>query len=139
MSILSYPISTAMYGLVTDVRDFHEACDMPVLSTPAVPDDARVELRQALIAEEAAELDQAIMDNNLVAIADALADLIYVCVGCALEYGIPLSYVWQAVQDSNMDKIDPKTGYVHKREDGKVLKPRGWQPPDIVGIIDLAS
>jgi predicted HAD superfamily Cof-like phosphohydrolase len=60
-----------------------------------------------------------------------MADSIYVIVGAAIEYGIPLSAVWDAVQKSNLAKRDPSTGKVRRREDGKILKPDGWKPPDI--------
>ena len=62
--------------------------------------------------------------------ADALADLIVVEVGMALELGIPLDRVWDAVHASNMQKVHPD-GTIHHRDDGKVLKPEGWTPPDI--------
>jgi len=71
------------------------------------------------------------------ALSDGLADLIYVCVGCALEYGIPLDRVGDEVQRSNMAKVDPLTGAVRRRLDGKILKPEGWTPPDIAGVMGL--
>jgi predicted HAD superfamily Cof-like phosphohydrolase len=64
-----------------------------------------------------------------------MADSIYVIVGAAIEYGIPLAAIWQAVQDSNMLKVDPTTGKVIRREDAKILKPPNWQPPDIERIL----
>lgn len=71
-------------------------------------------------------------------IADGLADLIYVAVGAALEFGIPLDRVWAEVQRSNMAKVDAETGRVRKRADGKVLKPDGWTPPDIKSALAVA-
>lgn len=68
-------------------------------------------------------------------IADGLADVIYVAVGAALEFGIPLDRVWAEVHRSNMAKVDPATGKVIKRADGKVLKPEGWTPPDVAGVL----
>jgi predicted HAD superfamily Cof-like phosphohydrolase len=70
-------------------------------------------------------------ENNIVEIADAIADSIYVLIGTALEYGIPLDAVWGEVQISNMAKVDLDTGKVRRREDGKVLKSEGWTKPDI--------
>ena len=61
--------------------------------------------------------------------------MIYIAVGTALELGIPLEPVWDEVHRSNMAKVDPETGKVRKREDGKVLKPEGWVRPDIAGAI----
>jgi predicted HAD superfamily Cof-like phosphohydrolase len=53
----------------------------------------------------------------------------------ALEFGIPLEKVWTEVHKSNMAKADPLKGGVIYREDGKVLKPEGWQKPDIAGVL----
>lgn len=126
-----------MKKLMDDVRAFHEACDVPVLETPQVPAPERQNLRWKLIKEEYAELFASWCRDDLVGMADALADLIYVLVGTALEYGIPLDKVWDAVQAANMAKVDTETGKVRKREDGKVLKPENWQAPDIAGILGL--
>ena len=74
---------------------------------------------------------------DLVGTADALADLIYVIYGYALELGIPLSTVLQEVHSSNMSKLDPTTGQPIYREDGKVLKGSNFREPDIGGILSL--
>lgn len=125
-----------MKNLLNDVADFHRACDVPVLSSPTfVPE--RVELRRSLLREECRETDEAMQRGDLVEIADGLADVIYVAVGAALEFGIPLDRVWAEVQRSNMAKVDPATGKVTKRDDGKVLKPEGWMPPDVAGALSL--
>jgi predicted HAD superfamily Cof-like phosphohydrolase len=103
---------------------------------PQVPSQDRQKLRYDLIVEEVVkELLPALVQEDLVQIADALADSIYVLVGTALEYGIPLDRVWAVVQRANMAKVDPTTGKVRKREDGKVLKPEGWTAPDIDAIL----
>lgn len=126
-----------MISLLWDVRDFHTVCDLPILHNPMIPSPERVELRWKLVDEEVnKELKPAMDAEDLVGIADAIADSIYVLVGTAIEYGIPLDYVWRAVQAANMAKVDPATGKVRKREDGKVLKPEGWVAPDIKRIIE---
>jgi predicted HAD superfamily Cof-like phosphohydrolase len=125
-----------MKSLLNDVAAFHIACDVPVLSKLQIPSPERIMLRRNLIDEEVnKELLPAIDRNDLPAIADGLADAIYVIVGTALEYGIPLDRVWEAVQRANMAKVDPATGKVQKRADGKVLKPNGWESPDIAAIL----
>lgn len=125
-----------MKFLLEDVEDFHRACDVPVHAMPQVPSQDRQKLRYDLIVEEVVkELLPALVQEDLVQIADALADSIYVLVGTALEYGIPLDRVWAVVQRANMAKVDPTTGKVRKREDGKVLKPEGWTAPDIDAIL----
>lgn len=125
-----------MKTLLDDVRAFHVACDIPIVGRPSNPPVDRIVLRRKLIDEEVnRELLPAIDRGDLVAIADGMADAIYVIAGAALEYGIPLDRVWAAVQATNMAKADPVTGKVHRRSDGKVLKPPGWVPPDIAGAL----
>jgi hypothetical protein len=63
-------------------------------------------------------------------VADGIVDAIYVLIGAAITYGIDIRPVWQAVHAANMAKEGGAT-----REDGKVQKPPGWQPPDIAGIL----
>lgn len=117
---------TGMAALMRDVARFHYAFDAPVRTTPTIPSEVERQLRWDLIAEEVSELGEAWQADDLVDIADALADLIYVAVGMALVYGIPLHEVWEEVQRSNMDKRGGG-----RREDGKILKPAGWEPPKI--------
>jgi predicted HAD superfamily Cof-like phosphohydrolase len=123
-----------MKHLLDDVREFHEACGVPVLTTPTIPED-RIGLRLDILDEEHKEFRRAVEARDIVQIADALADVIYVAVGTALEFGIPLDRVWEEVQRSNMAKRDPVTGKVRRRDDGKVLKPEGWTPPNIAAAL----
>lgn len=125
-----------MKNLMHDVAAFHLACDVPIAAVPEEPPPARVELRIDLIDEEVnRELIPAMRTGSMALIADAMADSIYVIVGAALEYGIPIDRVWAAVQAANMAKVDPVTGKVRKRSDGKVLKPDGWTAPDIAAVL----
>lgn len=126
-----------MLGLMHDVSRFHHATGEPDWHwkyKPVVPSPERVALRRQLIAEETMETLAAMDKGDLVEIADGLADSIYVLIGTALEYGIPLHKIWDEVQRSNMAKAGPD-GKVLRREDGKILKPLGWTPPDIKGIL----
>lgn len=122
-----------MQKLIDDVKAFHRACDVPVLALPCVPPPERQALRKKLLLEEFQEFLRAHSDEDIVGVADALADIIYVAVGTALEYGIPLADVWAEVQRSNMSKL--VNGVALKREDGKVLKGPGYTPPDIEGVL----
>lgn len=123
-----------MKTLLDDVAGFHHACDLPVLSKPQfVPE--RAALRSALLVEECQETTDAIARGDMEKIADGLADVIYVAIGAALEFGIPLDRVWAEIHRSNMAKVDPQTGKVIKRADGKVLKPEGWTPPDVAAAL----
>ena len=122
-----------MLEAYNDVLAFHRAVDNPIEVTPRIPHKERIYLRARLIHEEVNEELLPLLEmrsSDLVAIADAIADSMYVLIGTALEYGIPLPQIWNIVQATNMAKVDPVTGKVRKREDGKVLKPKGWQPPE---------
>lgn len=91
------------------------------------------EMRRRLMAEEWQEYEDAEASDDLVEIADALADLIFIAMGTAIEYGIPLPEIFKEVCDTNEAKVPP--GGPTYREDGKILKPEGWKPPDVAGIL----
>jgi predicted HAD superfamily Cof-like phosphohydrolase len=117
-----------------DVKDFHIAFGQRVGEKPELPDISERELRMSLLVEEYAEYLKAESENDIVEIADALADMIYIICGTAVSYGIPLDVIYDEVHQSNMNKL--VDGKVIRREDGKVKKPEGWQPPDIRKIIE---
>ena len=131
-------MSDGLRGAINDVADFHLACKLPILSKPKLPPIDRQRFRLDLIQEEKDELLYAVYRGDLAEIADGLGDLIYVCIGMALEYGIPLDMVWDEIQRSNMAKRGPD-GRVRKREDGKILKPEGWTAPDIKGVLESCN
>lgn len=116
-----------MHQAQTDVEAFHRALDMPVSKSPGL---RRVELRTALVAEEAKELIEAAERADLVAAVDALCDLLYVVYGAAVEWGVDLEPHFAEVHRTNMAKTGGPV-----RHDGKRLKPEGWEPPDIAGIL----
>lgn len=121
------------------VREFHEAFGHPVSTIPSVhqvsPELA--DLRLKLIYEEhIEELVPAVVAGDIIEIADALGDIVYVVAGMALVYGIDLDAVFAEIHRSNMAKLGPD-GEVIRRADGKVLKPEGWQPPDIAGVLGI--
>jgi hypothetical protein len=91
-------------------------------------------MRWKLLKEEVEELEAAIMENDLVEVADAYADIIYIVLGSAIMHIGKDRFVrvWDEVQRSNMAKV-VADGKMSMREDGKVLKPEGWTPPDIEG------
>lgn len=119
-----------MIKLLEDVAAFHRVTGTPVAHIPELVSTDRAILRANLIAEEYRETVEALDTGDLLGIADGLADLIYVCVGTALEYGIPLDRVWAEVQRANMAKAGGP-----RRADGKILKPEGWVPPDVEGAV----
>ncbi len=73
---------------LNDVKKFHELFDLPVLETPQIPDEKRCSLRVSLLQEELDELKEAIENQDIIGIADALSDLQYVLSGAVLEFGL---------------------------------------------------
>jgi hypothetical protein len=123
--------------LVKDVLAFTKATDTPFSMVPFI-DPARSPLRKDLINEEHKETIEAIDAGDPVEATDGLGDLVYVAVQAAIVYGLPLAKAWRLIQRSNMAKVDPTTGKVRRRPDGKILKPDGWTAPDIAGLIEAA-
>ena len=127
------------------VAEFHEKFGCPNNLGQRKPDafHERTALRADLIDEEFAEfLDShkwaygELVNVDTIEYADALADLVYVCFGSALEAGINLNEVLAEVHRSNMTKVWPD-GEVHYHPNGKVAKPEGWQPPNIKEVLGL--
>ena len=119
-----------------DVKKFMLAGDQRVYDAPGVPDDrvAQGTLYMKLISEEFTELVLAWTEEDIVEIADACADLKWVIEGLEHSLGIPQQAVWDEVARSNMSKL--VDGKLIKREDGKVLKPDTFVPPDIKSILN---
>ena len=84
-----------------------------------------------LIAEEFGELNAAVISGDKVEQLDALLDILVVTIGAIHSMGADGEGGWKEVMRTNFAKIDRTTGKVRKREDGKVLKPLGWTPPDL--------
>lgn len=117
------------------VKEFHTVFLAPVGSSPALISDDRADLRVELIREETEELIVALQTYDLVAIADALTDLLYVTYGAGIEHGIDLDETFREVHRSNMTKLDVD-GKPIFREDGKILKGPKYEPPKLAEIID---
>ena len=137
------------------VRRFHHVYGLPVQTDGASLERESLGMRMSLVAEEFAELvgavyGQAARDEiessyrravaaddgarDTVEAADALADLVYVIYGMALETGIDLAAVLAEVQRSNMSKLGVDGRPVH-REDGKVLKGPDYFPPNVEAVL----
>lgn len=88
------------------VAEFHKTFKHPILEKPAIPAENRCKLRVALIAEELKELEVAILEKDIVAVADALCDIQYVLSGAILEFGLGDKFkaLFEEVQRSNMSK-----------------------------------
>lgn len=149
---------------LNQVADFHRTFNAPVLENPQIPSEQRCQLRVSLLQEELNELSQAIKDNNIVEIADALCDLQYVLSGAVLEFGLGDKFVelFNEVQRSNMSKAcsseqeaqatlehykqkDGTEGYykqvgdkwvTYRNGDDKVLKSVGYSPANLESILN---
>lgn len=118
------------------VSAFHRAFRLPRRRTPGLDDvpESLLALRVRLLREEVEEFAEAAQHGDLVAMADALADVVYVAYGSAVTLGIHLDAVIAEVHRSNISKLD-EYGRPVMRADGKVLKSERYRPPDVAGII----
>jgi predicted HAD superfamily Cof-like phosphohydrolase len=145
------------------VAEFHTTFKHPILPLPAIPDESRCRLRVALIAEELKELEVAILERDIVGVADALCDIQYVLSGAVLEFGLGEKFkaLFEEVQRSNMSKactseeeaiktvefyqkkdgtecVYKKEGdkwLVYRKSDSKTIKSVGYSPADLETII----
>jgi len=114
-----------------DQEKFMRACDQKV-DAYAI---SQYNMYLNLIEEEHAELKEAVEANDLTEQLDALIDILVVTIGAIHSAGFDAEGAWKEVMRTNFAKIDPATGKVRKREDGKVLKPLGWTAPDLAPYI----
>jgi predicted HAD superfamily Cof-like phosphohydrolase len=121
--------------IARQVGEFHRVYELPIRNSPTVEiGDEQSSLRLALIEEEVGELREASMAGDLVGLADALADIVYVAYGSAHVYGIDLDAVLDEVHSSNMTKLGPD-GRPIRRPDGKVLKGPNYRAPDVESVL----
>ena len=144
---------------LNDVAEFHKTFNLPILDEPQIPSPERCKLRINLLEEELKELKEAIEENDLVEVIDALCDIQYVLSGAILEFGFAEKFkeMFDEVQRSNMSKVckteeeavqtqkhyADKDGteshivnkdgqfLVYRNEDGKVLKSVNYSPADL--------
>ena len=127
-----------MSTLEQQVKQFNTTYKKEMSDTPRLPTEAEANLMHSLILEELMELNEAIDKGDLVEIADALADILYVTAQQATVIGMPVTALLREVQRSNMSKlgVDGKPIY---REDGKVLKGPNFSEPDIAKVLKEAG
>ena len=145
------------------VAEFHRTFKHPILSSPSIPSEDRCKLRVALIAEELKELEVAILEKDIVEIADALSDIQYVLSGAILEFGLgeKFSTLFEEVQRSNMSKAcvsedeakatvefykqkdgtecyykeEAEKWLVYRTSDNKTIKSINYSPADLERIL----
>lgn len=118
----------------TDVTVFMTAAGQSIPPFNANRSD-QSDLYMKLIQEEYTELMDAEAVSDDAEICDACFDLMWVIVGYMKSRGWDCENIWDEGAQSNLSKIDPVTLRVKKREDGKILKPEGWKPPDFAKFV----
>ena len=114
-----------------DQEKFMRACDQTVEGF----NQEQFKLYVNLIDEEFKELKEAIENEDMIETLDALEDILVVTIGAIHSAGMDGEGAWKEVMATNFAKIDKETGKVRKREDGKVLKPIGWTPPELAPFV----
>jgi len=114
-----------------DQEKFMNACDQ----TTSDYNKDQYNMYIGLIQEEHDELQEAINANDRVEQLDALIDILVVTIGAIHSAGFDAEGAWKEVMSTNFAKIDRETGKVRKREDGKVLKPLGWNDPELAPFL----
>ena len=125
-----------MNPMVASLLEFNEAFDIPKLDAPGLSSEDMIELRIKLLREEVEEYAEAARAGDMVEVLDALADIGYILAGTIINHGMQHIYdnAFNEVHRSNMAKL--VDGKVIRREDGKVLKPEGWQAPQLAQFLD---
>jgi len=114
-----------------DQKKFMLAGDQKV----GVFNEAQFNLYVSLIDEEVGELKDAIADNDRVEVLDAILDILVVATGALHSLGVNHEGAWNEVIRSNMSKVDPLTGKMLKRDDGKIIKHPDWSAPELAPFI----
>lgn len=116
-----------MGNVFRDQTKFMVACDQTVCEW----NESQLGMYHNLIKEETQELQEAFDNNDKIEILDALIDILVVTAGAINSMGANGEAAWDEVMRTNFAKIDPETGKVKKRSDGKVLKPDNWKSPNL--------
>jgi phosphoribosyl-ATP pyrophosphohydrolase len=135
-----------MKTLIDKQKDFMNACGQKAHTTPTF-NKTLVAMWTTLVGEEFDELIDSINiagldDNdrnypaNMANVCAEAVDLVYVTMGLMNAMGLPFNEMFEAIHDANMDKV--VDGKVIRREDGKILKPKGWMPADKLSVINEA-
>jgi len=129
-------VNPIMNPIVASLLEFNDAFEVPKLEAPGLGPDELIELRIKLLTEEVEEYAEAARSGDLVEVLDALADIGYILAGTIINHGMQDIYddAFNEVHRSNMAKL--VDGKVIRRADGKVMKPEGWQPPQLRQFVE---
>jgi predicted HAD superfamily Cof-like phosphohydrolase len=115
------------------IREFHFKFGIPIRNFPSLDLLEPAKERLKHIREEVDELDKGLAEKDLVQIADALGDIVYLCYGMSLQLGIPLTTIINEIHRTNMNKERTETPD-HKYG---IRKPPGWEGPRIAELLDV--
>ena len=118
------------------VKKFMQKFGQDVKTKPSFPNDKIINLRYNLIKEELSELDTAIKERDILEIADALTDILYVTYGAGHAFGIDLDKCFNEVQSSNMSKLDENGNAIYHTS-GKVKKGPNYFKPNLKKILGI--
>lgn len=128
---------SSFHSILNSVKEFHEVFGLDYEESPRADIDLRmIELRHRLMAEENDEYLEAAKNNDLVQIADALGDKLYILCGTIIAHGLQhkIVEVFEEIHRSNMSKLD-ENGQPLRREDGKIMKSKLYFTPDIDAVL----
>ncbi|MDD3721201.1 MAG: nucleoside triphosphate pyrophosphohydrolase family protein [Lutibacter sp.] len=127
-----------MINKLKAVQEFHKSFGLEIQHKPiAKLEENKLKLRFDLMAEENNEYFEAAKNNDLIEVADALGDMLYILCGTILEHGMQykIEEIFNEIQRSNMSKLG-ENGKPIYREDGKVLKGPNYFKPNILEILE---
>ncbi len=126
-----------IYDKIQSVENFHEVFKIGNATAPTLVEERDYTLRFNLIKEENEEYLDACKNGDIVEIADALGDQLYILFGTILKHGLQykIEEVYDEIHRSNMSKLD-ENGQPIFREDGKILKSNLYFKPNIKSILD---
>lgn len=125
-----------MSTVLEDVEKFLVAVGQVPPTEVTDRETATSSLYKRLIREEVEEFWEAEAASDDTEMLDACFDMIWVIVGYARSRGWDMQKAWVEGAASNLSKIDPETGLVRRREDGKILKPEGWAEPNFKQFVE---
>ena len=123
--------------LIKDIDQFHKKFGFEKNEKIGIPDNNElVNFRTSFLMEELAEYTQAITKKDAAGALDALVDIVYIALGTAWLFNLPFEKAWNEVQKANMSKVRAKSKSKKRGTAFDVIKPQGWQAPNIERIIE---
>lgn len=124
-----------MNDIINSVKEFNKAFKLPLRDKPQLIDKDEYKLQYELLKEEVCEYLQACKDNDIIGVADALGDILYILIGACIRHGLhdKIHDVFDEIHRSNMTKL--VNGKPIYNEAGKVLKSKNYEVPNLYPIL----